>query len=206
VIAVNASCRHYFRMDSGGFFYWELEKNGDSLVMKEATLNHDLISLFKGTGHFAYKIPDPVQAQVLSASKRPFDGLARFYPPVNDFYFETKLIKNSVKAFSLNRVEDHQYASLLQIKQSGGLTAVILGVWIPRQAYWFLCFDPEFLLGLVRHGKKSINKNEINFYCEKEYSISLRSKALINFYPEMLRDRIIDFLPDWEAGVGKIQG
>jgi hypothetical protein len=174
--------------------------------MKEATLNHDLISLFKGTGHFAYKIPDPAQAQVLSASKRPFDGFARFSEPVNDFWFESKLMKNKISAVSLDRVDDHQYASLLRIKQSGGLTAVILGVWIPRQDYWFLCFDPDFLLSLAQQKKKSINKKELNFYCEKEYNISLRSKDLINFSPNMLRDRIIDFLPDWEAGIGKIQG
>jgi penicillin-binding protein-related factor A (putative recombinase) len=172
--------------------------------MKEATLNHDLISLFKGTGHFAYKIEDPHKSQVLSSSKRPFDGFARFSEPVNDFWFESKLIKNKISAFSLDRVDDHQYASLLQIKRSGGLTAVILGVWIPRRDYWFLCFDPEFLLGLAKQGKKSINKKELNFYCEREYNISLRSKTLIKFSPEMLREKIIDFLPDWEAGFGKI--
>jgi hypothetical protein len=172
--------------------------------MKEAALNHSLVSLFKSTGAFSYKIEDPHKAQALSASKRPFDGLARFYPPVNDFYFETKLIKNSVKAFSLNRVENHQLANLLQIKRCGGLAAVILGVWIPRKDYWFLCFDPEFLLNLAERGKKSINKKEINFYCERGYNISLKSEALIKFSPETLRDRIIDFLPDWEAGVGKI--
>jgi hypothetical protein len=172
--------------------------------MKESVLNHDLISLFKGTGHFAYKIEDPHKTQVLSSSKRPFDGFARFSEPVNDFYFEAKLIKNSVKAFSLSRVEDHQLANLLQIKRSGGLTAVILGVWVPRRDYWFMCFDPEFLLRLAEKGKKSINKKELNFYCENGYNISLGSKALINFYPGLLRDRIIDFLPDLEEGIGKI--
>jgi hypothetical protein len=165
--------------------------------MLEKDLNRDLIHLFVTQGNaWGYKIPDPPKKTVLNSSRRPFDGLARFYPPVNDFYFETKLIKNSVKAFSLNRVEDHQLANLLQIKKSGGLTAVILGVWIPRKDYWFLCFDPEFLLGLARRGKKSINKKEINSYCEKEYNISLKSKALIKFSPEMLRNRIIAFLPD----------
>jgi hypothetical protein len=165
--------------------------------VKEATLNHDLISLFKGTGHFAYKIPDPAQSQVLLSSKRPFDGFARFSEPVNDFWFESKLMKNKIGAFSLDRVDDHQYTSLLQIKRSGGLTAVILGVWIPRRDYWFMCFDPEFLLSIANQGKKSINKKELNFYYEKGYSISLKNKALINFSPEILRDRIINFLPDW---------
>jgi hypothetical protein len=173
--------------------------------VKEAMLNHDLVSLFKSTGHFAYKIEDPHKTQVLSSSKRPFDGLARFCPPVNDFYFETKLIKNSIRAFSLNRVEDHQLSNLLQIKRSGGLTAVILGVWIPRREYWFMGFDPEFLSNLMKLGRKSINKKELNYYYEKGYSISLKNKALANFSPETLRDRIIDFLPDWETGIGKIQ-
>jgi hypothetical protein len=163
--------------------------------MKESKLNADLIRLFKTFG-FAYKIPDPAQSQVLTSSKRPFDGFARFSEPVNDFYFESKLIKNSLKAFSLDRVEDHQWSNLLQIKRSGGLTAVILGVWIPRRDYWFLCFDPEFLLNLMELGKKSINKKELNFYCENEYSISLKSKDIIKFSPEILRDRIISFLPD----------
>jgi hypothetical protein len=174
--------------------------------MQEAVLNHDLISLFKSTGHFAYKIGDPPKSNVLAASKRPFDGFARFSEPVNDFYFESKLIKNNLKAFSLDRVEAHQLSNLLQIKRSGGLTAVILGVWLPRRDYWFMCFDPEFLLDLMKRGKKSINKKWLIFYCEKEYNISLRNKDLIKFSPDMLRDRIIDFLPDWEAGVGKIQG
>jgi penicillin-binding protein-related factor A (putative recombinase) len=174
--------------------------------MKEAALNHDLVFLFKSTGHFAHKIEDPHKSQVLSSSKRPFDGFARFSEPVNDFWFEAKLIKNSLKAFSLNRIEDHQLANLIRIKKSGGLTAVILGVWIPRKDYWFLCFDPEFLLGLTKLGKKSVNKKELGFYCEKGYSISLRSKEILNFSPDMLRERIIDFLPDWEAGIGKIQG
>jgi hypothetical protein len=193
-------------MNSGGFFYWELEKDGGFPVMKEASLNHDLVQLFKSTGAFSYKIEDPHKSQVLSASKRPFDGFARFPEPINDFWFESKLIKYKLGAFSLDRVDDHQYASLLQIKRNGGLTSVILGVWIPRKDYCFLCFDPEFLLTLKKHGKKSINKKELNFYFEKGYNISLRSKLLINFFPGMLRDKIIDFLPDLEAGVGKIQG
>jgi hypothetical protein len=175
--------------------------------MLEKDLNRDLIHLFVTQGNaWGYKIPDPPKKTVLNSSRRPFDGLARFYPPVNDFYFETKLIKNSVKAFSLNRVEDHQLANLLQIKRSGGLTAVILGVWIPRRDYWFMCFDPEFLLNLTKQGKKSITKKELNFYYEKEYSISLKSKALTNFSSELLQDRIIDFLPDWGVEIGKIQG
>jgi penicillin-binding protein-related factor A (putative recombinase) len=183
----------------------ELKKDGDFARMKESILNHDLVALFKSTGHFAYKIPDPAKSQVLSSSKRPFDGFARFSGPVNDFWFESKLMKNKISAFALDRVNEHQYASLLQIKRSGGLTSVILGVWIPRRDYWFLCFDPEFLFDLISRGKKSINRSELNFYRESGYSISLRNTALEEFSPETLRNRIVDFLPDWGEEVGKIQ-
>jgi hypothetical protein len=165
--------------------------------MRESNLNHDIVSLFRNTGAFAYKIPDPVQAQVLSSSKRPFDGFARFPAPMNDFWFESKLMKGKVGAFSLDRVDDHQYASLLHIKKNGGLTAVILGLWIPRRDYWFMCFDPDFLLGLMNQGKKSVNKKEIVFYHEHDLSISLRTKDLDSFTPDILRDRIIDFIPNF---------
>jgi hypothetical protein len=166
----------------------------ERFVLKESNLNHDIVCLFNASNAFPYKIPDAARNSVLSASKRPFDGFARFAPPVNDFWFEAKLIKNKISAFSLDRVEDHQYDSLLRIKANGGLTAVVLGVWIPRRDYWFMCFDPDFLVNLAKTGKKSINKKELNYYCEKGYNISLKSKDLINFLPEMLRDRIIDFL------------
>jgi penicillin-binding protein-related factor A (putative recombinase) len=173
--------------------------------VKEADLNHSLVSLFKTTGSFAYKIPDPARSQALSSSKRPFDGFARFSKPVNDFWFETKLMKNKISAFSLDRVDIHQYASLLQIKRSGGLAAIILGVWIPRRDYWFVCFDPEFLTGLADSGKKSISKKELIFYHDRGYSISLKAKDLGNFMPELLRERIINFLPDLGDMGGKIQ-
>ena len=172
--------------------------------MKEAQLNRDLVSLFKKTDHFSYKIPDPSQAEALSSAKRPFDGFARFSEPVNDFWFESKLIKNKVSAFALDRVAEHQYSSLLQIKHSGGFTAIILGVWIPRTEYWFMCFDPEFLFSLLKSGKKSISKKELNFYCEKGYSISLRSKDLSRFLPSMLKDKLVNFLPSREAVIGKV--
>jgi hypothetical protein len=32
LIAINASCHHYLWTDIGGFFYWELEKNGGLLA------------------------------------------------------------------------------------------------------------------------------------------------------------------------------
>jgi hypothetical protein len=169
--------------------------------MLEKDLNRDIIHLFFTQGKsWGYKIPDPPKQTALSSSKRPFDGMARFYPPINDFYFESKLIKNYLQAFSLNRVEEHQWDNLLRIKRIGGLTAVILGFWIPRQDYWFMCFDPEFLFGLLRQGKKSISKKELTYYCKKGYNISLRSKDISLFKPEWLIEKMITSLPGDSSG------
>ena len=161
--------------------------------MTEKTLNHDLISLFKDCGSMAWKIPDPNQAIVLNASKRPFDGFARFPPPVNDFWFEAKLIKNRIGAFSPSRVEEHQFNALRQIKQNGGRAAVILGCWIPRKDYWFMLFDVDFLLGL---GGVSIKQKDLLALCEKKYNISLRSKDVGDFKAEWLIEKMITSLPE----------
>jgi hypothetical protein len=169
-------------------------------ILKESNLNHDVASLFKDYGAFAYKIPDVGRHDVLHSSKRPFDGFARFPPPVNDFYFESKLIKNYLRAFSLNRIEEHQWGNLLQIKRIGGLTAIILGFWIPRNEYWFMCFDPGFLIGLSDQGKKSINKNELEYYCKKGYNISLKNKDIDLFKPEWLIEKMITSLPGVSSG------
>ena len=69
--------------------------------MLEKELNHDLVALFKTAG-WAYKIPDPSQESAISSSKRPFDGLA-YFEDIGNFYFESKLDKHKLQAFSLTR-------------------------------------------------------------------------------------------------------
>jgi hypothetical protein len=160
--------------------------------VQESDLNHDLISLFNDTGAMAYKIPDPGRSAVLSAAKRPFDGFARFPPPVNDFWFESKLIKNKVKSFDTKRVKDHQFTALRSVKRNGGYSAVILGCWIPRRDYWFLVFDVDFIYGL---GGMPIKRKELCLYCEKSYNISLRNRDIDFFRPEWLIDKMIKSLP-----------
>jgi hypothetical protein len=154
-------------------------------------LNHDLVSLFNDHKAFAFKIPDPNQATVLNASKRPFDGFARFPPPVNDFYFESKLIKNKVQAFNPKRVEAHQFDALRQIKRNGGHVAIILGCWIPRQEYWFMAFDVDFIYGL---GEISIKQKELLSLCEKNYNVSLKSRDIASFKPEWLLNKLVTSL------------
>jgi len=165
--------------------------------MTEKNLNHDLISLFRAYEAEAYKIPDPGQATVLTASKRPFDGFARFPPPVNDFWFESKLIKNKISAFNSQRVEDHQFAALQHIKQNGGHVAVILGCWIPRQDYWFMLFDVDFLL--KRQGI-SIKQKDLIALCSQGYNISLKNKDADIFKPEWLVEKLITALPGEDNG------
>jgi hypothetical protein len=178
-------------------FSWELNHDGRVYGMLEKNLNHDLVSLFKDNGAMSWKIPDPNQAMVLNASKRPFDGFARFPPPVNDFWFESKLIKNQVKAFSPSRVEEHQFEALQHIKRNGGHAAIILGCWIPRQDYWFMVFDVDFIIGLEG---VSIKKKDLLSLCEKKYNISLRSKDIGSFKPEWLIDKLITSLPGDAGG------
>lgn len=165
--------------------------------MTEKTLNHDLVSLFNACGAFAYKIPDPPKGGVLSAAKRPFDGFARFPPPVNDFWFESKLIKNGVKAFNPGRVEAHQLDALLRIKRNGGRAAVILGCWIPRRDYWFMLFDADFLIGL---DGASVKQKDLAALREARYNISLRGKDTGSFKPEWLMEKLITALPEAADG------
>jgi hypothetical protein len=166
---------------------------GITYSMTEKMLNHDLVALFKDHGAMAWKIPDPNQISVLNSSKRPFDGFARFPPPVHDFWFESKLIKNKIQSFSVRRVEKHQLESLSLIKKNGGRAAVILGCWIPRQDYWFMVFDVDFIFAL---NGISIKRKDLLSLCEKNYRISLRAKDLQSFRPEWLIEKMISALPE----------
>lgn len=154
-------------------------------------MNHDLVNLFNTIG-WAYKIPDPGQESACSSGKRPFDGFA-YFEGWGDFYFESKLSKHKLEAFSLDRVEDHQYKNLLELKRLGANTGVILGFWIPRKEYCFFVFDPEFLNSLKRT-RKSILGKELKWYKDNDYTISLREKQ--NFIPDLLFRKCIKNLPE----------
>jgi len=165
--------------------------------LEESTLNHDLVYLFKQHKAMSYKISDPNQAMVLHSSPRPFDGFARFPPPVNDFWFESKLIKHKIQAFNLDRIADHQFDALRLIKQNGGFAAVILGCWIPRRDYWFMVFDVDFIFN---YPEVSIKQKQLFALCEKGYNISLRDKDISLFKPEWLIDKLITSLPGDSIG------
>jgi penicillin-binding protein-related factor A (putative recombinase) len=107
------------------------------------------------------------------------------------------LIKNKVQAFSLKRVEDHQFESLRLIKQNGGHVAVILGCWIPKKDYWFMVFDADLI---YERRETSIKQKELFSLCEKGYNISLRNKDFNMFKPELLMDRMVKSLPGDDCG------
>jgi penicillin-binding protein-related factor A (putative recombinase) len=154
--------------------------------MLEKDLNRDLVRLFKDHG-WAYKIPDPPASIALTASPRPFDGLAAFKG--FDFFFESKLIKNKISAFSIARIEDHQFENLLKLRDLEKETAIILGIWIARKSYQILIFDTHFLYTL---GNKSILKKQLECYIAEGYAIDMRHTE--KFEPEMLLKRRIDKL------------
>jgi hypothetical protein len=155
--------------------------------MFEKDLNRDLTRLFNNYG-FAYKIPDPPASVALTASPRPFDGFAAFKG--FDFFYESKLIKNKIAAFSIARIENHQFASLLKLRGLGKKTGILLGIWIARKSYQVLVFDPYFLYTLT---SKSILKKQLEMYIADGRAIDMRNAGA--FRPEMLLDYKIDKLP-----------
>jgi len=163
--------------------------------MLEKNLNRDLTRLFNEHG-WGYKIPDPPAAVALSASPRPFDGIAAFKD--FDFFFESKLTKNKISAFQVSRIEPHQFENLLKLRELGKETAVILGIWIPRKVYQILVFDVFFLHSLAF---KSILKKEIEAYAAAGYAIDMRHTE--NFKPIQLVERRINSLLPLRGGDGK---
>jgi penicillin-binding protein-related factor A (putative recombinase) len=154
--------------------------------MFEKDLNRDLTRLFNNHG-WAYKIPDPPASVALSASPRPFDGFAAFRG--FDFFYESKLIKNKISAFSISRIEDHQFENLLKLRELGKETAIILGIWIARKSYHLLIFDAYFLYTL---GNKSVLKKQLESYIQAGYAIDMQHTEV--FTPEMLLRLRIDKL------------
>ena len=163
--------------------------------MDEKTLNTDLVKLFNKVG-WAYKIRDAAGETAMSTDKRPFDGFAVF--PEFTFFYETKLIKNKISAFSKARVEPHQFENLLKLKALKKETAIILGLWIPRKSYRFLVFDHEFLFNL---SQKSILKIQLEEYIEKGFAFDIRN--FVEFKPQVLLEHRIDFLVEGLKIVGK---
>jgi penicillin-binding protein-related factor A (putative recombinase) len=162
--------------------------------MFEKDLNTDLTRMFNGKG-WAYKIPDPPATVALMASQRPFDGVAAFSG--FDFFYESKLIKNKIEAFSISRIEPHQFENLLKLRELGKETAVVLGVWIARKAYQVLLFDVFFLYTL---GSKSVLKKELEWLISEGYAIDMRHPE--NFEPSQLIERRVASLPG--RGNGKV--
>jgi hypothetical protein len=161
--------------------------------MLERDLNRDITRLFNVHG-WAHKLPDPPASVALTASPRPFDGFAAFKD--FDFFYESKLIKNKIAAFSIARIEDHQFKNLLRLRELGKETAIILGIWIARKTYQILIFDPYFLYTFK---DKSILKKQLEGYISMGLVMDMRHTN--SFKPEMLlKLRIDSLLPERNNG------
>lgn len=159
--------------------------------MLEKNLNHDLVSLFSKHG-WSWKIPDPDQRAIQSGGKRPFDGVA-YFKELGAVYFESKLMKNKLQAFSFSRIEEHQFDNLLTLRALGAATFIFLGFWVPRRDYYFFVFDPLFLYQQKDH-RHSLTAKDLRWYLSRDFAIDLRHTE--NFTPQLLSQKCIKFLPE----------
>ena len=159
--------------------------------MVEKDLNHDLVTLFSKHG-WSWKIPDPDQRAIQSGGKRPFDGIA-YFKELGVVYFESKLMKTKLQAFSFTRVEQHQFDNLLALKALGATTFIFLGFWVPRRDYCIFVFDPLFLYQL-KGLRSSLIAKDLYKYAEKGFTINLRKTD--EFTPQLLLRKCITSLPE----------
>jgi len=93
--------------------------------MSESVFCTILKNSFIVQGHYLYKIPDPTGDFVFTI-KRPFDLIGRYN--TNAIYIEMKY-SSSLQSFNLNRIDEHQYESLLEFKKIQNAICLIgLGV------------------------------------------------------------------------------
>lgn len=135
--------------------------------MKEQDLN----TTIKNSFLFGVKIPDPSKADVLTTSKRPFDGIG--VTPNGVIFYETKLVKG-YKAFPFSSIKDHQLENLtkledIRIKNSLKYNCYFLiGVYEPRKSLNLFCFSPAYISWRMKRGDKSISKKELLYFEDRK--------------------------------------
>lgn len=143
--------------------------------MKEAELNTIISkSLNRYEKGWGFKIPDPSYGE---GTQRCFDGFGAFNR--KPLYFETKLIKG-VYSFNLNRIEEHQWKHLCNLKAylPNALCLVPVGFYIPRKTTYILWFNIETLVDLTFKEKGSILKKELETYIQNGLYLEVKTEKI----------------------------
>lgn len=149
--------------------------------MVEKDLNRIIVKNIKQHG-WAHKISDDAQS-FTSTGYKPFDlfGLT----PINIIFAESKLLKG-YKAFSFDRIRDHQVENLTTIKRISSkslfaewvYTLIILGVWVIRKELSIYIFDINAITYLRDNlHKLSLLKKDLLLLKEREYYLPIQKEV-----------------------------
>lgn len=159
--------------------------------MKESDLNRIIKLNINEQDGWCEKISDSAGIAAKMASKNPFDlfGITENYI----FYFESKLSKKW-EAFAFSRIEDHQINNLLKIREIVSstnfpvLTCITFAIWLPRKDIELFVFSIGLIEKLIKEGKKSINKKELEKLSNDKKSIIIKKKY---FDIKLLKEKVI---------------
>lgn len=123
-----------------------------------------------------FKIPDPKAG---TGIQNPFDIIGIIFGTPT--YIESKLIKKEYEAFSLKRVEEHQYENLLWYKNKSNektYSLIIVGYYVPRKVKEIFIFDSSFVFSEYQKGVKSFNKKQILKWKENQLFLPINYKDI----------------------------
>lgn len=137
-------------------------------MFNEAKLN-TIIKNSINIHEWAFKIPDHAKGK--SFVTNPFDGFGILNN--KPLYYETKLIKKGIYAFSFDRIEEHQWKNLKQISdllKDNCYCFIFVGFYEIRKLKIVMVFDFNFLWQEKQLGRKSFTKKELmQFYNDNKY-------------------------------------
>jgi len=143
--------------------------------MKEAQTNTVFNNSLKKKG-FSHKIADPVGGYGI---QNPFDGFTVAFD--KHIYWEGKIVKGGFYSFNFNRIEDHQYNNLLQIRdQLHSICIINLAIWQSRKFFYFLLFDIELIKYLKDKNKNSFIGKELKQFVDNNLYLEVKKKEIVN--------------------------
>jgi penicillin-binding protein-related factor A (putative recombinase) len=153
--------------------------------MKESDLNTIIKNSVQEEG-WCFKISDQGgQAYI----PNPFDLFGIFQG--EPIYIESKIIKNGLYAFNLDKIEEHQYANLLQIEESIKVShncLIAVGFYKQREMKIIMFFDFMYIWNEKQKGRKSFLKKELEELYSDNMYVTIGKKMIgDNKY-----DRILD--------------